>query len=406
MDKKFYCNLKWDMAGINLSDQSIAQCCRTDWLGYDLDAAKQDVISIFNAKHLIKDRHDILNGTVPASCKNCVNYEAQGIQIQNYLLDSRETIVHNNVIKPTLPPRLDFVLHNFCNLTCVYCGPIFSSSWTKDINEHGNYQIKTISVKDLVRNKIPLSDYENSSSFNVLRNIIAHPDFHTVKQITLLGGEPMINPYLIDIVKGILEHSSTVKLWITTGLGIPDKTFISTIEKLKNIDTNNQIGINVSAETTGKTFEFIRYGITWDEFQRRFKYLIDNFTVDRMSIMTVLFILGIFDYKNFLLYIKDLGFDTKKIQFGFLEDPLCLSLLTVDRSITYNSIQDLIDSDLISDDLRNTLLSTIKTQSADAELNAQFSIYIQEFAKRRNLDINVLPHPLSNLVTGNNYDPQ
>ena len=72
MDKKFYCNLKWDMAGINLSDQSIAQCCRTDWLQYDLNKSKEDVINVFNADHLIEERQQVLDGVVPSSCKNCV----------------------------------------------------------------------------------------------------------------------------------------------------------------------------------------------------------------------------------------------------------------------------------------------------------------------------------------------
>ena len=103
------------------------------------------------------------------------------------------------------------------------------------------------------------------------------------------------------------------------------------------------------------------------------------------------------DYKNFLLYIRDLGFDTKKIQFGFLEDPQYLSLLTFDPDITDPYIQDLLDSDLISDDLRNTLLSTIRVQSPDRNLNTQFSNYIQEFAKRRNLDIDIFPQSLRNL---------
>jgi len=385
------------MAGINLSDQSIAQCCRTDWLPYDLKASTQDVMNVFNADHLIKDRQQVLDGIVPSSCKNCVEYEEKGIYIQNDLLNSRESKKHSTVYKSTLPQHIDFVLHNFCNLTCVYCGPIFSSSWTKDIKENGNYETKTISIKDIVRNKVSLADYANSDSFNILRSIARHPDFHTVKKITLLGGEPLINPYLIEVVKEILDHSTTVKLWITTGLGVPDKTLTAIVEKLRALDKHNQLMINVSVETTGKTFEFIRHSLTWTNFQQRFKYLISIFTVDRMSIMTVLFILGIFDYKNFLLYLRELGFDTKKTQFGYLEDPMYLSLLGFNPAITRKHIQELIDSDLISDDLRNTLKSTINTQSENRELNEQFLVYIKDFAGRRELDINIFPEELRNL---------
>lgn len=154
--------------------------------------------------------------------------------------------------------------------------------------------------------------------------------------------------------------------------------------------------MNVSAETTGNTFELIRYGITWADFTHRVKHLIKVFTHDNISIMTVLFILGIFDYKNFLQWLQDQGFDTKKIQFGYLEDPMYLSLLTFDRSVTETAIQGLLNSDLIADDLRSTLESTQQEQQADPELNKQFLEYIKDFSARRDLDINNLPEQLRN----------
>jgi len=378
-----------------LSDQSIAQCCRSDWLPFNLESSKQDVIQIFNADHVIQDRQETLLGKVPSSCSNCVNYEHQGVSIQNYLLDSRDnTKIHTSVKKTSLPPRIDFVLHNFCNLTCVYCGPIFSSSWTKEIQKNGPYTSVTISPKDIIKNKISLTDYGHSNSFLVLKNIINHDDFKSVDTITLLGGEPLVNPYLIDVVTDILTHNPTVKLWITTGLGVPDKTFFSIIDKLKNIDKNNQIGINVSAETTGAFFEFIRYGITWADFDSRLKHLITKFSVEKISIMTVFFILSIFDYKNFLVYIKNLGLDPTRVQFGYLEDPKFLSLLQFDSTITDASISDLLSSDLLSERSRNTLESTRKMQIQNQKSNKEFITYITEFAQRRNLDLSILPKDL------------
>lgn len=397
MENKFYCNLKWDMAGINLSDQSIAQCCRSSWVPFDLNASKKDVIQIFNSAEVIVDRQETLEGKVPSSCSNCVNYEQQGVSIQNYLLDSRDDAkVYTSGNKTTLPPRVDFVLHNFCNLTCVYCGPIFSSSWTKEIQKNGPYQSMTISPKDIVKNKIPLSDYSNSTSFSVIKNIINHSDFKSVDTITLLGGEPLINPYLLDVVVDILTHNSTVKLWITTGLGVPDKTFYSTIAKLKSIDKNNQIGINVSAESTGSFFEFIRHGLTWSEFDTRLKHLVSVFGTEKLSMMTVFFILSIFDYKNFLLYIKSLGLDPTKVQFGYLEDPEFLSLLQFNNSVTDCYINELLSSDLLSERARVTLESTKKLQKMNQKSNKDFITYINEFAKRRNLDLSIFPKELFN----------
>jgi len=396
MDKKFYCNLKWDMAGINLSDQSIAQCCRTDWLQYDLNKSKEDVINVFNADHLIEERQQVLDGVVPSSCKNCVEYEDKGISIQNDLLNSRQDREHTSQRQSQLPPRIDFVLHNFCNLTCVYCGPIFSSSWTKDIKDNGDYETKTISIKDIVRNKVSLNDYDSSSSFNILRQITQHPDFSTVKKITLLGGEPLINPFITNVVEDILHNNPTVELWITTGLGVPEKRFMSVIDKLQQIDKRAQLRINVSVETTGKHFEFIRHGVTWQDFQRRFEHLVDQFTPKRMSIMTTMFILAIFDYKNLLLYIKQLGFDTKQVQFGYLEDPEYLSLLSFDQELTAPYINELVESGLIGDDLTRTLRATQQQQQSKPELHKDFITYIKDFSQRRDLDINIFPKELIN----------
>ena len=380
------------MAGINLLDQSIAQCCRSDWLPYNLTESKSDIVSIFNASHLKSDRQTMLTGEVPVSCNTCVEYERKDIVIQNQLLDSRKNIVHSTDTQSQLPPRIDFVLHNFCNLTCIYCGPIFSSSWTKEIKENGEYKVgKTISIKDIVKTNLSFVDFDKSTSFNILKQLVEHNDFVNVKTITLLGGEPLINPHLLDVVNIILDNNPTVKLYITTGLGVSDRTFYATIEKLKQLDKRNQININVSAETTGEIFEFIRSGIKWDDFQSKLKHLVTSFTPDRISIMMVLFILGLPDYKNFLLYIKGLGLDPKLVQFGYLEDPPYLSLLSFDSSITKPYIDELLATDLLSDELRRTLISTLATQVSDTTLNAQFINYITEFADRRNLDINIFP---------------
>jgi len=112
--------------------------------------------------------------------------------------------------------------------------------------------------------------------------------------------------------------------------------------------------------------------------------------------MTTMFILAIFDYKNLLLYIKQLGFDTKQVQFGYLEEPEYLSLLSFDAQVTGPYIQDLLDSGLLGEDLTRTLKTTQEQQKSNQELHSQFITYIKDFAQRRTLDINIFPKELIN----------
>jgi hypothetical protein len=74
-----------------------------------------------------------------------------------------------------------------------------------------------------------------------------------------------------------------------------------------------------------------------------------------------------------------------------------LSLLSFSPSITKKHIQELIESNLLSDDLRNTLKATSNTQERNEELNEQFLVYIKDFADRRKLDISIFPEELINL---------
>jgi organic radical activating enzyme len=400
MDKKFYCNLKWDMAYINLINQTIAQCCKCDSLSYDTTVSDDKIIDIFNIQHLQKERLEIIDGQIPKSCQQCANFESHGVKIQNALIDERKNIQYDSSMVTKLPTRLDFTLYDFCNLSCAYCGPHASSSWTRDLVKHGNYPKEagglSVSNRDVVKSKVSLLKYSQSKLSGILKKITDHPSFSSVEKITLLGGDPLIMPQLIEIVENILSKNNHLKLDITTGLGVPDKTFYKVMVKLKEIDVRNQLIINVSGESTGKIFEFIRHGILWKDWGNRLQHLMQMFNKDQIVISSVLCILSLSDFKNFLEFLDNLGLDTKKVQFAFLDQPSYFALTNFDTELTSLYIQDLLDTSLLSDDLRQSLNGISNLQHKNLTAYTQFHNFIREFAVRKQLDINIFPKELIN----------
>lgn len=126
---------------------------------------------------------------------------------------------------------------NLCNLTCVYCNPETSTAWQ--------------SIKG-----IPINHVKNE-----------HPDLielakqhgHTVRGLTLGGGEPLLQKGLLDFLKCL--DPAQVRVLVTTNLSI-DITNNPIYNELRTWPT---VDWQVSFDNANKDkFEYVRDGASWD----------------------------------------------------------------------------------------------------------------------------------------------
>lgn len=101
---------------------------------------------------------------------------------------------------PILPSQIHLMLTNHCNHSCIYCekNAIYTNETVANISS--DYLTQT-TVEDV------LASYMRT-------NIAPH--------FILTGGEPLLNPYLIDIAKSIKKHDFQVML-VTKGMNDLDK---------------------------------------------------------------------------------------------------------------------------------------------------------------------------------------
>lgn len=281
----------------------------------------------YNSKTLQDIRKNLVNGIQDPICKHCWKQE------KNNRVSLRQ--VYNKHIGKIIPQHFeksfkknkklidivygeinhknidtfDLQLGNRCNLKCIMCGPRSSSE----------ILIEAIKNKELqAYYKIPESKnfvWPKQKRFKVWCKEKLKKSTH----INFTGGEPFLNPYLLDTLENIsVEQRKKCTLRFTTNLTIMNKEILDLLKDFK------EVWISISIEGIDKVLEYARYGHKWLDLQKNIDY-IQNFKFGK-----------IYTSINYVVQsptfygIKDLvnHFDNKKIKIEpiFLESPNVFTL--------------------------------------------------------------------------------
>jgi organic radical activating enzyme len=157
---------------------------------------------------------------------------------------------------------------NTCNLTCVYCGPQFSSKWVELRN-----------LKQSFRHPIRFSD-------SMLKSL---------DMITLAGGEPALIKSNVELLDRLWEINPNCQIIINTNLTMVKSNPV--FERLIKFENSTVI---VSFEAVDKRYEYIRQGAKWQDFSANMKWISDH--VQHVQFNMILFplsIVSIVDAINF-----------------------------------------------------------------------------------------------------------
>jgi organic radical activating enzyme len=148
---------------------------------------------------------------------------------------------------------------NTCNLTCVYCGPQFSSKWAE--LRH---------MKQGFRNPITFSD-----------TMLA-----TLEMVTLAGGEPSLIKTNVELLDRLLVVNPKCQVIINTNLSMGKGNPV--FERLVKFRSATVI---VSFEAIEQQYEYIRQGAKWTDFINNLHWI--STQVERVQTSMILFPLSI-----------------------------------------------------------------------------------------------------------------
>jgi len=382
----YYCSAKFTDLMVHVQSRLLYNCCKAYPERVDLDWLEDNPGKLFYTNTMLKDRALMLDNKSCASCHHgCYKYEQEGLPSTRQQYNNNEKITD-----PHAPMKLiSIVLSTDCNLTCMYCSPEYSSAWQRDVNHKGDYIINGTTVKQNNNWHILWSKMKqksrgvNSKFFGLLlRELELARD---VESISVLGGEPLLNNELDQILDRLL---GVKKFSIDTGLGVNDKKLEKILEKVKGKD----VSFNISAEATGKIFELIRYGVSWKDFDRRVKMIEQN--GNEITFACTISNLSVLGFKDFH---RKYG---EKYKFN-------INLLSVTDYMMPHVLDDASKKRFIESTKDKSNLPEFvairkmieKEPSAEDRIGA--GQYLEQFSSRRSVDLGFLPSNFREWCTTN-----
>jgi len=321
-------------------DIEVALCCKA-----------QHTLSLFDKNNKIDDvRQDLANGIKNRHCDVCWRAEKEGVTSWRQI---------GNTLNYYNTNDLEIYLDRTCDLACVYCSQKYSSRWQQEIEQSSSEDQKLLNriLNDTERfAPSPKKINHVKRMLEEITNFGIRSKDRKLAQIMMLGGEPLLAPYVKkNIINDIVEAyykkgnpNQPLKLVTVSNGNTPDHILDKTLNAMQELQgkySNLAFSTSLSNESTGKLAEAIRYGLVWEQFIKNYKkYLSTGIPIGLAMTVNVL---SYFDSANFvremLTIAKDLD---KKIFFRF---NLCLYP-------EYLSVRMLPDGyQYIVDEIRNLL---------------------------------------------------
>jgi hypothetical protein len=377
----FYCSEKFTWLSVDLEKRQTFSCCAARPEQVNINWIKQNPGQLFNTPSLQNERQQMLDNQPVSSCEDvCWRPENIGTVSRRMIFSTQKERFDS--IQIDAPKNLHIMLGSTCNMTCSYCCKNYSTAWLRDINEHGSYLEHDrfiISPMDKLLLKISQPEHQASTGYITLTDEIER--LRTTDCVYITGGETFLYNNLVEMVNKISEHNQ-VKIY--TGLGVDPIRFEKQLTKLKN---RNRITLIVSAENCGPFYEFNRFGNTWENFEINLKQIEQQgFEWYFSCVLSNLTIFGFFEFVE--------QFKGKHIKYEFCSEPEFLNVNVLDAD-SKHALSKLLNNSEI--EFRDIIIQTMMAPVTEQQQQT-LSVYLKEFARRRNLDFSIYPASFVNWI--------
>jgi len=318
-----FCVLKWYHLEMHLGTGQSHSCyhCPTQKIPLDSD--------LHNTPQKIEKRAEMLQGSRPSECSYCWEVEDLG-EISDRQTLAAQFFKHNrHIVKEATDAGLDYVypkyleisFTNKCQMSCSYCGPVFSTSWEKEIQEYGPYKLS----EDY--NVIDNPQIENSPYVEKFWKWFPQAYEHLfVLRVT--GGEPLLDKNTYKLLKYVKANPREgLTFHCNSNLMVTKERVQKYINQAKDIPNTR---IYASIDSWGKQAEYIRHGLKVDQFEENLLRILANGI--EVGIMCTFNFLSIFNIQEFIFKMAEMKqtFPHLTIDMPYMVDPKHLSAQIAD----------------------------------------------------------------------------
>jgi len=386
--ENYYCSQKFYQLQINAEKKRLNSCCKADPEIIDINWLKKNPGEIFNTPKLKQERKDMLDNVRIAGCEDvCWKKEAQGLWSRR-MRDKTFNKTHTNI--KNKPTHLNLTLSSDCNLACSYCCKDFSSAWRNEIFNHGPYeeldeQTQRFSLNsfDLAVKKASQKKKQTLEIFDLIEHEVEKMSDH-LQSVTITGGEPLLHYKLPDVVR---QFSKVKWLTVYTGLGVSESVLL---RALRSLSQNHNVEICVSAESTGKNFEFNRFGSKWEKFIRYLE-IIKSYGI-KVTFNMSYGNLNVIDFVEF-----NNMFEEYEKKLNMIYDPMFLSVSNLDDESKELIMRSIKESRFSNSDHATHLIKALEHKTNE-KLRSQLGLFLKQMCKRRKNNIDFMPSSFKNWI--------
>jgi organic radical activating enzyme len=283
MTKKFFpintataCQNKWTWSTITLHTAVTNSCHRVQ----PSELTEDNFNQFHNTEKKLSDRKLMLAGEWPkGGCEYCADIERAGGKSDRQFHSSIPNLYPPELDQdPTainVTPRIvEVYFNNLCNMSCIYCTDIYSSRIHNENLKFGEFHQGGVLLTNFS------NDPDKSSRLTELFWIWISENYHHIKRLQVLGGEPF---YLEQFTRCLdfLEsrENPDLEFNVVTNLNLPLeklKKYIARIKKIVQSRKIKKFDITCSIDCWGPEQEYVRYGLNLEKWKINFEYLVEQ----------------------------------------------------------------------------------------------------------------------------------
>lgn len=346
-----FCAAKWYNASIHLGHGYTGSCHLPLPHPIDLDEIKKNPSALHNTKHKKNMRKMMLEGVRPAECSYCWKIEDIGrdnvsdrvYKSQIYQPDDIEQIKEIPWDADIPLKTLEISFDRQCDFACSYCNAGYSSTWAKDLKEHGAYQ-------NFIDPATGGGAYQANGSWAEItgRHMDTNPYAtaffewwpelsKSLEELRITGGEPSMSQNFwrfIDIMHK--NDASNMRFAVNSNLGMGEKALTKLIGITHSLPIKD-FDLYTSNESFGAHAEYIRDGLDYQLWRSNLVTFIENAKFRAITIMMTINSLCLLSITEFLDDMAELkakyGHHRPHVDFNILRWPGFMSPLALPDNI-------------------------------------------------------------------------
>lgn len=338
-----FCGAKWYNATIWLGSGQTTSCHHPPAHSIDINLIKTNPKAIHNTDQKRDDRRKMKAGERPAGCEYCWKIEDMGREAVSdrvyksriYSIESLHEAYDTPSEQDVNLKTLEIAFDRTCQFACSYCNPAFSSSWVRDIRQHGPYfNLVSDGRNHFTHAHDGAQLYRFGETNPYVDAFFAwwESDLHlTLDELRITGGEPLMSGHTWKLIDWFVKNPgrSRTRLAINSNLG----TDVDVNRLVRSVD-----GLTVDLYTSNESYkeqsEYIRDGLDWVTWTNNLDQVLSSNKFRRIHIMSTINALCLDSLDKFLDFVIEqkikhglnkLSFTLNILRFPSFQSPLVLS---------------------------------------------------------------------------------